>query len=340
MKSLAIIGAGAIAQTYMQAVDTMDGVRIGAVCDINPAIRDSVAERLGCPAYETIEEAIVAERPDGVIVTAPPMQHPALAVPCLKAGIPVLCEKPLTIDLDSANRMIAAARKHGTLLAMASKFRYVEDIIKAKSLLESDVIGKIQLVENLFAASVDMSSRWNSNPDISGGGVLIDNGTHSVEVVRYLAGPIRRVRAITETYGRSMPVEDAAILFVETERGIRGHIELSWAIAKKSPAWVTVYGTKGVLEVGWQQSRYKRDEDNDWTVFGTGYDKVDSFRRNIADFIAGIDGKALMRTTLDDALASVRVIEAAYASAESGGWVDVAADRHLTAIDGSKEKRA
>ena len=169
---------------------------------------------------------------------------------------------------------------------------------------------------------------------------VLDWASQLVEVVRYLAGPIRRVRAITETYGRSMPVEDAAILFVETERGIRGHIELSWAIAKKSPAWVTVYGTKGVLEVGWQQSRYKRDEDNDWTVFGTGYDKVDSFRRNIADFIAGIDGTALMRTTLDDALASVRVIEAAYASAESGGWVDVAADRHLTAIDGSKEKRA
>ncbi|MCB1474186.1 MAG: Gfo/Idh/MocA family oxidoreductase [Rhodobiaceae bacterium] len=334
MTRLGLIGAGAIAQTYVEAVERVDDMAITAICDTNARIRESAAERLGCTAYASADDMLQSEELDGIVVTTPPLHHLCIAKAALERGVPVLCEKPLTVDSTAAVEMIASAQASGVALAMASKFRYVADIVKARALIDSGIVGEIMLVENLFAAPVDMSARWNSDAGISGGGVLIDNGTHSVEIIRYLAGPIRRVRAVTETFKAGLPVEDTAILFAECDSGARGHAEVSWTLAKKSPNFVTVYGSKGVIEIGWQESRYKRDTDPDWTVFGKGYDKIGAFKANIEDFRTAIAGGA-MRTTIADALASVRVIEAAYASANGDSWRDVSGEPGLKAVTDS-----
>ena len=331
MTRLGLIGAGAIAQTYIDAAERIDDLKITAICDINERFRESAAERIGCKAYASAAEMFDAETLDGVIVTAPPAAHEDLTTEALKRSIAVLCEKPFTVDSSSAVAMIAASKQSGAPVAMASKFRYVEDIVKARSLIDSGIIGDVLLVDNLFAAPVDMSARWNSEAAVSGGGVLIDNGTHSVEIVRYLAGPIRMVRAVTETFAGGLGVEDTAMLFVECEGGAKAHIELSWTVPKKSPNFITLYGSKGTIEIGWQASRYMRNTDTEWTVFGKGYDKIDAFKRNLEDFRGAIRG-GKMRTTIADALASVRAIEAAYLSASSGGWCDVDGEPDLKAV--------
>ena len=227
----------------------------------------------------------------------------------------------------AAEELTAMSDRYGVLLSVASKFRYVDAVIKAKSIIASGVIGDILLLENTFAAPVDMSRRWNSDPAMSGGGVVIDNGTHSADLVRFLLGPVSSVNMIVGPGCQDIPVEDNALLLLETEGGAMARIDLSWCFDKESPYYLGIYGTGGCIQVGWKGSKFKQRNKSDWMTFGEGYSKFEAFRNQLIDFCGAISGPKTALVTSEDALATVWVIESAYRSVEAGCWVNVDANR-------------
>jgi predicted dehydrogenase len=168
-----------------------------------------------------------------------------------------------------------------------------------------------------------MKSRWNADPAISGGGVLIDNGTHSVDIVRYLLGPLAEVQAVEGKRIQDLPVEDTVRLFLRTEKNEMASIDLSWSLDKQSPYYISIYGAEGTVLVGWKDSKYRRHSDQDWIVFGKGYDKFDAFQNQIDNFVAAIHGEDALRIKPADALASVDVIEVAYEALWRDTWVPI-----------------
>ena len=100
---------------------------------------------------------------------------------------------------------------------MASKFRYVDDIVQAKAILASGLIGNVLFYENCFSCKMEMAGRWNADPNISGGGVLIDNGTHSVDIARFFLGHIKEVGAEDRSVSSGMDVEDTVQISFVTE---------------------------------------------------------------------------------------------------------------------------
>jgi predicted dehydrogenase len=319
-----LIGAGAIAQAYAQAFAKSERAVLAAVADCNAAAAEKMAAAAGCLAFDSAEAMVDGVELDAVIVCTPPVTHRDICCDLLERGLHVLCEKPLSISSAAAMEMITTADLRGLVFTMASKFRYVEDVRKAKALIAAGTIGEVVLFENVFTGRVDMTSRWNSDPEIAGGGVLIDNGTHSVDVTRYCLGELAEVQAMEGNRIQFLPVEDTAKMFVRSREGVLGSIDLSWSVSKELPYFIAVYGSSGTILVGWRESKYRAAGDADWTAFGSGYDKVAAFQRQIENFAGAVRGEEALVVTPEDALASVQVIEAAYRSLARGAWEPIA----------------
>ena len=316
----AIVGAGAIANTHSDAFAKTNKADLVAVVDINQAAAVAMAEKHGAKVFAEVKSLISSGSVDAAIVCTPPNSHGDICCELLKNGIHVLCEKPITVSSVTANRMFDAAEKSGTILTMASKFRFVKDVQKAKELITSGTIGDVILFENMFTCNVDMTKRWNSDREVSGGGVLIDNGTHSVDIMRFLLGPLFDLQVIEGKRVQDMQVEDTVKIFVRSADGVMGDIDLSWSINKDQPNFINLYGSKGALSIGWGESKYRCNGDDEWTVFGSGYDKVQSFVDQIDNFVGAINGDEELVVQPKDALASVAVIETAYAAMADAKW--------------------
>jgi predicted dehydrogenase len=321
----ALIGTGGIAQTHLQAFAKTSLSKLVAAVDIRRESAEAVGAATGCRAFSSLEELLGSDcLIDAAIVCTPPNTHLEICEMLAEAGVHVLCEKPIALNLAQATQMIGRAEESRTILTMASKFRYTADMIYAKQLVTSGVLGEILLFENTFAGHVDMSKRWNSHPEVSGGGVLIDNGTHSVDVVRYLLGPITSIQVLEGKRYQQIPVEDTVRIHAKTECGALAAMDLSWSINKQIPWYASIYGSQGTVLVGWKESKYKRTIDSDWTVFGNGYDKVQAFTAQLNNFCNAIHRIEPLLITSQDALASADAIDKAYESMRADAWVSIA----------------
>ncbi len=159
----AIVGAGAISQGYAQAFQTCDEAEVVAVADLRTAAAQSLAEVLGCQAFDSYHDMSEECDLDAVLVCTPPASHPEICLHFIEENVHVLCEKPFAVSSEEALKVVNAANERGVKITMASKFRYAGDVIKAKQIVDSGVLGEIVLFEN---ASLPLSTCRN-------GGTLI-----------------------------------------------------------------------------------------------------------------------------------------------------------------------
>ena len=315
-----LIGTGGIGQAHAQA----SAGNLAAVADVNPVVAAAVAAEHGVEALP-VEAFADPSRFDLVIVASPPSTHPDIVEPLLRAGVPVMSEKPIAVDLPTAKRLAAVSAETGTPLTMATKFRFVDDVIQTKQLIESGALGDVVKVEVTFAGRVDMAGRWNSKPEIAGGGVLIDNATHGVDLVRYLVGDIVEVSTATGPAGQPLAVEDSATLLAYTGRGVLAQVDVTWSFRRLSPVYCAVYGTEGSVEIGWQGARASTATATEPYSFGSGYGKVSSLRANLAAVLTALANGEAPPVTAADAVAAAAVIDAGYVSAQRGTWTTTGA---------------
>lgn len=315
-----IVGLGLVAQNYLQAFKVSTRGELLAVADICEERVASLTQGSSCAGFADYRRLAENSAIKAVIVCTPPATHEAIATFFLERGINVLCEKPLTATVEQAEQLQRIAQNSLATLSMASKFRHVSDVRKARELIARGTIGEPALYENAFIGDVDMSTRWNVDRVVSGGGVWIDNGTHSVDIMRYLLGPIAAVRLEEGTNSRGLAVEESVHACLRTESGVVGSIDLSWARSNNSESYIRISGSLGVLELGWKQSRWRLYQDSEWTVFGEGYNKVAAFTTQIDDFCDSLRTGKPLCVTMEDMLASMEVVAAGYRSIKSGKW--------------------
>ena len=167
---------------------------------------------------------------------------------------------------------------------MASKFRYVDDIIKAKAILESGILGRVILYENTFCGKAMMKDRWNASREMAGG-VLIDNGTHSGRRSPLPVRPHPRGAGAERHPAQALEVEDTARLQFRTQAGVIGMINLSWSINKEGDNYISVFGSEGTLLVGWKGASYKQDGNVALGPLWRGYDKIGRSKNQLENFV-------------------------------------------------------
>jgi predicted dehydrogenase len=282
-----IVGYGMIADAHATAIQASGEAALVSVADPAPDARRAAQERWGCSAYESVEQMLHEVEIDAACVCAPPAVHRLLAERLLHAGVHVLCEKPLAVSGQDARAMVDLAEERQLTLAVSSKFRFVPDLSEACRLIQAGTIGQPISCEVTLCARIPITQHWNQRRELSGGGVVMDNGAHAYDIVTVVLGQSPIVTSALFTPRALEPeVEDTAEILFRTDGGAIGRIALSWTYFTKDLDYLVVQGRKGTLRVGWAGSGVRLHGKTDWIPFGSGYRKAEAFRSQLAAFLS------------------------------------------------------
>ncbi len=248
----AVIGVGAqILKAHLPALLSED-VQLVAVTDVNEELGRRRAEELGCDFYADHREMLADKQPEVSVVLAPQPFHAGIAIDCFEAGSHVLVEKPMAIRLDEADAMIETAERVGRLLTVSFQRRYLPEVRAARRLIENGELGDIQRVSTTVywtrPAAYYEQAPWRSVSAVEGGGLLMNQATHNLDLLCYLLGMPERVVAWTDTLLHNIQVEDTVQAMLRWSDGALGSLYISTAGAGEEHSTV-VSGTGGRLRI-------------------------------------------------------------------------------------------
>ena len=224
-------GAAVIANEHIQAIAALPSARLTAIADVNVEKGTQRSQELGCAFYADYRELLAQERPDVVAVCTPHPLHAPIAIAALEAGSHVLCEKPLASLPSEADAMIAASERTGKLLAVNFQQRFRPEVEYARALIGSGELG--ELVRSLCIApwlrthAYFRTASWRGTWEGEGGGVLLNQAPHTIDLFIHLGGMPARVWGITRTVRQPIATEDVASVLVEYGNGAQGYFVAS-----------------------------------------------------------------------------------------------------------------
>jgi UDP-N-acetyl-2-amino-2-deoxyglucuronate dehydrogenase len=336
---VALIGAGNISETHARACGQIPGVHIVAVYGANHARAEKLAALYGGAAYGELP-AMLAHRPlDAVIIGSPSGVHAEEGVAAARAGLHVLVEKPIDVTVAAADRLIEAARAAGVRLGVLFQDRTQPSFLRLRELLASGVLGRPLLasarVKWYRGPEYYTGSRWRGTRALDGGGALINQGIHTVDLLAWLLGPVRSVLADTATLLHRIEVEDTTLAVLEFESGVRASFEATTAAYPGYPRRVELTTTGGTITL--EHDRVvtadlrtavdgllpEVEADTNRSASSPVVSDVRGHQRLIEDFVAAIHESREPLCSGVEARSSVAIVEAIYESARTGQRVDL-----------------
>lgn len=248
-------GAAGIAPTHIRALQQLPGAPLVGMSDINVERGAAAAQAAGCPFFADHPAMLAELRPDVAVICAPHPFHMTLALDCFAAGAHVLVEKPIAVTVAEADRMIAAAADAGRLLAVNFQQRFRPQIERARALIEAGELGplvRVLCVEPWFrTAAYYRSAGWRGTWRGEGGGVLLNQAPHSLDLLIHLAGMPTKVWGWTRTLRHAIECEDSAQAMLEFANGAPGYLNMSTVEAGQKR--LQIVGERAALELAGDQ---------------------------------------------------------------------------------------
>ncbi len=332
----ALIGAGNIAKIYVQAFDAIPDAQVTVVCSRTQATGEALAATCGADWLPDYREAVARRDVDAVVVATPSGSHGEVAIAAAQAGKHILVEKPLEITLARTDAIIEAAQQAGVVLACVFPLRFAAGVGHAKAALDAGRLGRLTLADvyvKWYRPQSYYDRAWRGTWESDGGGALMNQAIHNIDLVQWLAGPVAGVFGRTATLAHNMQTEDTASAVLTFENGALGVIQGATSAWPGDPARVELHGDQGtiVLEEGritvWKLADGTPEEEAAMLgleqVSGSGAADpmaigFEKHRRQIVDMIEAIRSGRAPAIEGAEARRAVEIVRAIYRSAKSG----------------------
>lgn len=338
----AIVGCGMISHYHVKAIEAVQRAWLTGVHAQDQAAAKRMAEENGVKCYGSLEEIWKDDQVSAVSVCVPSGMHAQIALEALENGKHVLIEKPMALTLLDCDRIIEAGQKNNRKVCVVSQLRFSPDIARARKLVREGALGR------LVSAGLHMkyyrsqeyydASPWRGTWDMDGGGALMNQGIHGVDLIRYIVGPVSKVYAASATLSRHIDTEDTLSAVLQFKNGALGVIEAATSVYPGYPRRIELCGDRGTLIL--EEDRIVRLETEEDAGLTAGKEpcraqKTASSHRNAADI--GADGhryqvEDLVSSILDgtdllvdgqEGRKAVELVLAAYKSASLGMPVEL-----------------
>lgn len=340
-----VAGAGLIGRRHIELIQASPHCELSAIVDPAAGVEE-LARKAGVPRYQALGDALAAGRPDGVILATPNRLHLEGALECIRAGLPVLVEKPLAPTGEEGRRLCDAAEQAGAKVLVGHHRRHSPILESACAIVRQGTLGRIVAIQG-SALFYKPDTYFDEAPwrRMAGGGPILINLVHEVDNLRALCGEITAVQAFASSATRGFPVEDTVAINLRFAGGALGCFLLSdtaaspksWEQTSLENASYAAYpeedcyviaGTNGSLAVpSMRLKTYAGKEDRSWwkpfQASVAGVERADPLVRQLDHFCAVIRGAAQPLVTARDGLQNVRAVEAVTTAARSGGTVSL-----------------
>ena len=248
---IGIIGAGGISDTHARAAASVPGVKVTAVYGRNPDKRARLAADHHAVPYDDFERFLAHRPMDAVAIGSPSGVHAEQGIAAARHGLHVLVEKPIDVTVDKADALIDAADRAGIRLGVFFQDRLRPAVRAMKHVVESGALGKPVMMSGRVKwyrpPEYYSTSRWRGTRTLDGGGALINQGIHTLDLMIWLFGPVSRVYAAAATRVHAIEVEDTLAAVLEFESGALGTIEAGTSIYPGYERRLEMTGSEGTL---------------------------------------------------------------------------------------------
>lgn len=352
MLRFGIIGCGVIAPAHAEAITRIAQAELVAVADIVPERAQRLAEKYHVTAYTNVEQMLLCEHLDVVNICTPSGLHGTFACLAMRAGCHVIVEKPMEITLERIEEMLRVQQETQRKLAVISQHRFDRASRQVSTLIKEGALGRLVLGNAAIpwwrSQGYYDSGAWRGTWELDGGGVLMNQSIHSIDLLQWFMGPVKSIQAYTDTLVHKMETEDIAVAVLRFANGALGTISATTGAYPGVTTRIEVYGNQGSAIIENDRLvclRLARDEQGETGASGdtslkagsvddaassaqkpTGVFQSDAHTLQIADMIQAIHEN---RTPLVDGQAGchpVEIILGIYEAARTGKEVILSDD--------------
>lgn len=330
MTGIAIIGCGLIGQRRASllkdhAILKNNNVQLLACVDTHKARADTLAaQHAHCTSYTQWQEVIARTDIDVIIIAVLHAYLGEIGLAALNAGKHVLIEKPAAKHSSEISSMIAAAQKTNTLARVGFNHRYHRAFRKAKALVEANELGELMFIRARYGhgGRIGYEQEWRANPELSGGGELMDQGVHLIDLARWFLGDFKEIEGFAHTYYWNMPVDDNGFLLLKTATKQAAFLHASCTEWKNTFSF-EIYGKQGKIEINGLGGSYGVEKIIFYKMLPTmGPPETyawefpmndNSWESEFSEFLEDIALKRQPAAGLQDAYQALKIVEEIYA---------------------------